>query len=394
MLARSCFVSLVALVSPLFAQDYDGKFLDHPNFDKVEAIAERVAAEAPKELPKWLTKKTPNFSVIFADAEKPLGAFDWPGKVTCGFKTELNGKTTDATITLPLDSLIGDTSLVEPALRRQIFGVTAFQAEMASGVSILDLGERGLENPVIDAIAAHWAGDLEREIDYALLRRLEDMDATMGLVTDLEFSDNGAKLMERPEGDLTVLMLASYLGQKNDKKLAKLFQSITRKQPLKQGVEKAAGKKVDRLNGELQKALTKRLKARYVKPDHARYEDFIGAYEAEDWSTMAEETEKFSKVDLIGPNLEVFAAIALAGISDEVGAFDEGDASVALLRIAASRAGSTPHAVLAQERLAVLFEEVGNEEMAREAWTRLGLDFGWQPGWAERAELALSALDK
>ncbi len=245
-------LTALALCAPQ-APDYQGKFKDHANLPELIAIVEEVASDGPKELPKWLGKERPTVTVKLVDLEEPLGRTDWPGKLPMIFSTEDQKKGWSCVISLPIDSLIRDRSLIAPALKRQIFGVAAVRAELKSGVSVSDMGSQGLANPFVDAMASHWAGSLDSEIDYALLQHLESDEALLALVTGFEEPEEGFQLTGAAEHDLTVLMFTKMVAPRNDKKLGAFFEAMLHKRPFGSVLKAASGKKLDKLNQELQK---------------------------------------------------------------------------------------------------------------------------------------------
>lgn len=385
--------SILAAASSAIPGDYAGKFAAHPNLARVQEIAQAVAKDAPGDLPKWVAKKTPSITVELVDAKEPLPDLTWPGHFQAAFELSDEKKGWSATIQLPIDSLIHDPRLVEPALRRQIFGVAAFKKELESGVSLMDVGKQGLTNPLVDAMAAHWAGSLEMEIGYGLSRHLHDDEKVAALVSELTLTSNGSALEERPVGDLTLLMLARVLAPKKDKKLGTLFESILRKQPLKGGLKKASGKSLERLNDALRKAFKKDLDRLHPKNQRDAYREAYEAYQAKRWEEVKEAKDRVKLQSAAGANMTIFIAVALAKTETALEIPEETGVASTFLRAASLEIGASPFAVDAQERLGQYYLEVGNKAEAVKAFEAMRDGFGWQAGVEERVESWLKTAE-
>ena len=211
---------------------------------------------------------------------------------------------------------------------------------------------------------------------------------------DVELVNGGFALKERPAGDLTLLMLAKVLAPKKDTKLAKLFESILIKQPLEMGLKKASSKSLERLNSSLPQTLEKHLKKVFPKRDRKTYRAVMEAYREKRWEDLMLAHDEFKERALVGPNLDVFFAMTLAGLEEILETPKAQWACQRVLEITSRGLGSSPFAVDAQERLGHYLLDLGQTEAAVDAFATLRDDFGWQPGVAERATKLMKSVKR
>jgi len=314
---------LLALLLALPQGDhYNGRFFTHPNLETITRLASDDLDELGEELPKWLTKDSPRIEVKLVDLAEPLEHHIWPGAVPAQVEISRAEESWSFAFELPVDTFIADPTLVLYSLQRNLFAAASTARAMDRGADLATLAAWGMENPLIEALAAYWAGSIDQEIEFVLRRHLGSEEELASLLQPIVVpADGGIAPERRGPDDLTYLLLVRMLApKKKDKKLETLYSALENGQPFEGALKKASGKKLERLDEALRDFYRIYVKHRFPKKALVKYRRAQEAFDAEDWDELLDAIGdwKSKEWDVFLPHVSYFLACADAAGEPEV----------------------------------------------------------------------------
>jgi len=364
--------------------DYDGRFAGHPSFRALSDGVFSASQSLGKKLPDWISKRAPEVRVKLVDLERPVAAPCWPGDVDASFAFERKGKDGLLKIELPIDPLIERPHLARLALARQLFCSASFVRAMDEGVEIAALESWGAKNPLIEALAAHWAGSLDDEIEFVLRRHLASDEALRSLLRPVEPVPGSLTLARAGADDLTPLLLVRMLApEEKDSKLKTLYAALENGQPLQDALEKASKLPLERLNRKLEEFYEKYLEERFPAKVRPKYRLALEAVGDESWEEVVDLVPALEG-PFLAPRTAFLVAQAMEGLAKEPGAEVAQLYANVLTWYEQSDLGSE-----AMRRCARVLRAAGDEEQARRAYERLRDAYGWLPGVQDEVKAAL-----
>jgi len=369
---------LAAPADPPSRSEYTGRFREHPALPEIAALVAEATQDL--ELPDWLLERAPRVQVELVDLKEPREHHVWPGDVVGSVQIEPDGKDTVLTLELPIDSFLGDPRLAVAGVRRAIFGGASMARAMGDGQPFTKIYSWGGSNPLIEAMAAQWAGTLDQEIEFVLRRHLLSDEKLASLVRPIEPSAAGdLELPVEGPDDLTWHVLVRMLTPKEkDAKLEKLYEALARGQDLEGALKKASGKKLDKLNDELAEFFEDYVEERFPKKRRADLRDGWSAMQSGDQDELTRVLGGWKDSTFLDPH-HVFLLAAFQKDADAWTLFlDDADhyAECDLGPMAIRKCGT------------LLLARDGTEERRR-VYERMRDEYGWVKGLREEAEKEL-----
>lgn len=382
-------ISLVLALPLLLPQDYSGRFANHPSMEAIHEILAETLEKAPKKLPKWLIKKAPKFEATLTDLEQPFEHHTWPGTLKHDLKATRDKKYWNCSFDLPVDTFIRDPKLAETAVRRSIFVLTSsiVALESSSPLDVAMHAKLGADNPVIDSMAAYWAGSLEQEIDYILRLHMHSETELAQLVTDIVLPEDGGFDFDRSKSmpdDLTFHMLVHMISKKSDRALGDIYKAIINGQSAEGALKKGTKKSLDKLNPAIQKHYSDYLDKVFKEKHRKHYWALLAAVEADDYEAKAAAQERCEDSDLASPHILYFLQLSLLDGGAEM--------SRNLMQMRLSAHIDSPLAVNLAKAEAEYFAKIEERDNAILMWQAVRNEYGWQPGVAAEAEKRIAEL--
>ena len=359
---------------------YEGRWREHPAALELIAELERAAEATSKPLPPWLLRTAPDVSVTLVDLAEPVPALTWPGALPARVDVETRDDGWACAIEMPIDPILFDPALGRLALERQIFGAACTAYAEIEGKEGDALVEASLANPFVEAMAAHWLGTLDLEIEYVVSKSLESDEAIGGLVHALvEPEDGGYGFRREGPTDLTYLVLGRLVApRKNDKMLGLFFRTLQRPaHTFANALKKATRRTVERANDDLPTVFAAFLEKRFPASRRDAYRAVAESFASAEPKAALESLSAYDPPKLAEQPHLFFTASTLC----ELGLGDVGN-----LRQIVAAAGTTPFALDAQRRVVEVVLAEAGADAARAELDRMTERFGWIEGVAAEAE--------
>jgi hypothetical protein len=389
-------VVLLAALAPVCASshrgtapDYGGKFVDHPARVKITADLSSTARHDPEQLPKWLAKRPPAFRVEAQDLAQPLETQRWPGDIDASFELRKEKRDWVCELTLPIDTLIGSPQLARRALKRHLFAASSQARALERGGDPLLVSAWGIENPLIEAMAAHWAGTLDEEIEFVLVQHLGSDEELAALLRPIAPARGPApEPVPGGQDDLTWLLLVKYLApEEADKKLEWLYSALESGRSLDAALEKASRLSLEKLNAKLSDSYAEHLEEVFPPKERATFRELQRAHAAGAWSEVLELVGEMEPRDLLLDPSVFHMTVALMELDPAY----QPTLVEQLLELSPAR---SPLALEGMRRGASSLAEHGQADTAREVLQMLRDQFGWLSGVDAEVAAGLEALGK
>lgn len=350
--------------------------------------------QASRELPKWIAKKPPEVKIKMVDLDAPVPRLSWPGGLKASVEVS-KGDTWRLLIHMPIDPLLGCPGLTRAAVRRQVFGAASQARAMERGVELEKLEEWSLSNPLIAAMASHWAGTLAMEIDFVLKSNLEDDGALAALIAPVRYPAPGhvsPPIQDRNSDDLTWMLLVHMVApDEKDAKLEWIYSALEKGQPLEKALEKATRKSLEKLDGVLAEHFEEYLHERFPRELRDAYRAARAAYEAKEWEKcldlLSHKDVRKKSTPFLSDSMIVMFDSALLGLGKETSVNE-------LERMANLFTEDSPAALEGLRQLAGFLKERDKKDDSRRVLELMKLHYGWVAGLREEADAGIEALGR
>ena len=304
------------------AQGYDGRFAGHESLSEISRYVRSVAENTAEDLPKWIAKREPSVEVRLVDLAEPLQRYVWPGDVDAHVSVELDGRDSKLSIDLPVDTFIASPTVAPSALARQIFGAASTARATREEADARKLPAWGLSNPLIEAMAAHWAGTLDREIAFVLRRHLGSDEAIAALVQPITAVELGSAPELSDPDELTWHVLVKRLAPKENREEARdaLFR-------LGEGADARGGPQEGESQGAREaergpgRVLEEYVEEEFPASSRERFRGALTAFEEDDPARLLAALNGLIPSGIMGAHFNYFLLYATVGLDEDM----EGD---------------------------------------------------------------------
>lgn len=350
--------------------------------------------EASRELPKWIAKKPPEVKIRMVELDAPVPRLSWPGGLKAAVEVS-KGDSWRLFIHMPIDPLLGCPGLTRAAVRRQVFGAASQARAMERGGEPEKLEEWSLSNPLIAAMASHWAGTLAMEIDFVLKSNLADDGALAALLAPVRYPAPGhvsPPTQDRHSDDLTWKLLVHMVApDEKDAKLEWIYSALEKGQPLENALEKATRKPPEKLDGALAEHFEEYLHERFPRELRDAYRAARSAYEAKEWEKcldlLSQKEMRKKATPFLSDSMIVMFDSALLGLGRETSVNE-------LERMANLFTEDSPAALEGMRQLAGFLKERDKKDDSRRVLELMKLRYGWVAGVREEADAGIEALGR